>query len=191
MAPTILLREPLLNTTGQHNVALYQSFHTSTLILGFMVGVIIQLSTMGANFLIMTVYGDDAISSTKDIIIFSLIWSTVTSTMAFFILGFIRNLLKAGYRNMTSANGDEEAGISEELDDIILNVECRFVVGAMMGVCLSWTVTDIFLGLNVQVMYSLITLTIALFWCHMMLRCFSSGKTTTYLTKSIDDIQVV
>ena len=53
------------------------------------------------------------------------------------------------------------------------------VVGALVGVCLAWTMTDLLLGMKAQIMYSLVTLGVALFWCQIMIKCFVSSERKT------------
>jgi hypothetical protein len=59
------------------------------------------------------------------------------------------------------------------VQEMVLHMECRFVVGALVGVCMAWTMTDLLLGMKAQILYSLLTLLIALFWCRVMMHCFS------------------
>jgi hypothetical protein len=145
----------------------YDRFQASSLALGLMVGFFIQFSTLGANYLVISIWGPEGVlnSSNHDILVFSLVWSFFTSTMAIAILAFLRNLVLATY----DSDGHEE----DAFDDMILQLECRFVVGALVGVCTAWAATDLALGLSTQVLYSLATLVIALGWCRVMVWCFS------------------
>ena len=164
----------------------FRAFYSSTVFLGVLVGVVIQLSTMGANFLVLTLHEKDNESdpssnsypSSKNIIIFSFLWSLFTSSMAFIFLGFIRSLIKVGYDKISPSHISEEES-NAEIDEIILNVECRFVVGAMVGVCMAWTVTDLILGLKAQIFYSIIVLATALVWCQIMMKFFSRKTKST------------
>jgi hypothetical protein len=153
----------------------FSSFKFSALLLGLLVGFFIQFSTLGANFLVITLWGEDVITKSKtDIIVFSLLWSFFTSAMAIVILGFLRNLVTITY----SAVGGRSVDLLEEM---VLHMECRFVVGALVGVCLAWTMTDVLLGMRAQIVYSLVTLVVALVWCKTMMMCFATdySKTTT------------
>lgn len=146
-------------------------FKLSSMILGLLVGFFIQFSTLGANFLVITIWGEDVISKSKrDIVVFSLLWSFFTSAMAIIILGFLRNLIYITYNAISRRSQDL-------LDEMVLHMECRFVVGALIGVCMAWTMTDVLLGMRAQILYSLVTLVIALFWCRVMMFCFASGET--------------
>jgi len=145
-------------------------FKFSSMILGLFIGFFIQFSTLGANFLVITIWGEAVITKSKrDIVIFSLLWSFFTSAMAIVILGFLRNVVSISFHAIRRQSEDL-------LDDMILHMECRFVIGALVGVCLAWTMTDILLGMKAQILYSLITLVVALFWCRVMMWCFASKK---------------
>lgn len=146
----------------------FSRFKFSALILGLLVGFFIQFSTLGANFLVITLWGEDVVTKSKtDIVVFSLLWSFFTSAMAIVILGFLRNLVTITY----SAVGGRSADLLEEM---VLHMECRFVVGALVGVCLAWTMTDVLLGMRAQIVYSLVTLVVALCWCRIMMMCFAT-----------------
>ena len=163
--------EPLLEreTRRPLETSLFQSFKMSSLVLGLLIGFFIQFSTLGANFLVITLWGEEVVTKSKsDIVIFSLLWSLFTSAMAIIILGFLRNLVTISY---SSLRREEDI-----LEEMILHMECRFVVGALVGVCLAWTMTDLLLGMKAQIMYSLVTLGVALFWCQIMIKCFVSSE---------------
>ena len=148
----------------------FTSFKRSSAILGLLVGFFIQFSTLGANFLVITIWGEDVVTKSKsDIVTFSLLWSFFTSAMAIVILGFLRNLVTISYKALKPHSVSAE----NLLDEMVLHMECRFVVGALVGVCVAWTMTDIFLGMKAQIIYSVITLVIALVWCRVMMHCFT------------------
>jgi len=151
---------------------IFSRFKISSLVLGLLVGFFIQFSTLGANFLVITIWGEETLSKSKrDIVIFSLLWSFFTSAMAIIILGFLRTLVSITWSVVVRKEQAEEL-----LDDMILHMECRFVVGALVGVCAAWTLTDLMLGMRAQILYSLVTLCVALFWCRIMMLCFAASE---------------
>lgn len=160
--------EPLLEQEQQQkNVSLeFGKFKRSSLFLGLMVGFFIQFSTLGANYLVISIWGEEVLSSSKqDIVIFSLLWSFFTSSLAICILAFLRNLVSATY-----------SGESSAFDDMVLHMECSFVVGALVGVCVAWAATDVILGMSAQIVYSLLTLVVALAWCRVMMYFFTKAN---------------
>jgi hypothetical protein len=156
---------------------MFRKFKASSLVLGLMVGFFIQFSTLGANFLMITLWGEDVMTKSKhDIVVFSLVWSFFTSAMAIVILGFLRNII-------TTVT-------TQDVDELVLHMECRFVVGALIGVCFAWTATDMVLGMRAQIVYSLVTLTVALAWCRVMMWCFTTTTTTEEEESKTDKKQI-
>jgi hypothetical protein len=163
VAEPLLKRQKAALFSVEHD----RRFKMSSLYLGLLVGFFIQASTLGANYLVVTVSGEDVMTTSKqDIVLFSLLWSLFTSGLAIVILAFLRNLVRATYETENEEQNDQ-------LDDMILHMECRFVVGALIGVCSAWALTDLILGLSIQILYSFLTLGAALGWCKLMMWCFS------------------
>lgn len=170
---------------NRHRVFL-NKFRISSITLGFIVGLFIQFSTLGANWLIVSIFGNDALinASRFDLIVYSLCWSGLTSGMSMWMLSFLRDLVNVVL--LHECTSQEERVIDDEtrrrLELMMLTMESRFVGGALAGVCFSWTLTDYLLGLRVQMIYSLITLIVATFWGFVLLRVFSvqiAGDSTT------------
>lgn len=174
--------EPLLEEKASSAKALlenFSKFKTSSLCIGLLVGCFIQASTLGANYLLVSIWGEqDVLSSEKDVVFFSLFWSLFTSTLAIIILSVLRNLVQATY--MTD---DEEE--NDRVDDMLLHMECRFVVGALIGVCGAWAATDALMGLTVQIAYSVVTLIAALAWCQVMMWFFAAPARRTIETPDV------
>ena len=76
------------------DVGMFGDFKWSSTILGFLIGFFIQFSTLGADFLLLTLSGEKITARSKqDVIVFSLLWSFFTSAMAIVILAFLRNMV--------------------------------------------------------------------------------------------------
>ena len=124
--------EPLLEKSSKQQQqtplippAAFQQFKNSSLYLGLLVGFFIQASTLGANYLVISVSGEDAMTTSKhNIVLFSLFWSLFTSSLAIIILAFLRNLVRATYE--TDEDNNEDDSRNDQLDDMILHMECRF-----------------------------------------------------------------
>ena len=152
------------STTTTIGIEVFTRFKSSSFILGIIVGFFIQFSTLGANYLALSFMGEAILDVTqRDLILFSLIWSLITSTMAIAVLAFLRKLLFTMY-------------IGQDIEDIVLHMECRYVVGALIGVCTAWAATDVALGMTGQVIYSVVTLFSALSWCRLMMYFFGSEE---------------
>jgi hypothetical protein len=142
------------------------SFKRSSLLLGVLVGFFIQFSTLGAECL--AIWGKDfVLKSDTDIAVFSILWSLFTSAMPVLILVIIRNLVTITY---SAGSGSEEL-----LEEIVLQLECRFGVGVLAGFCLAWTITDILLGMHAQFAYCLVAIVVALFWYKFMMFMMASA----------------
>ncbi len=168
--------EPLLSKDEQYAasssssspiaVDLFDRLKSSSFVMGMIVGFFIQFSTLGANYLALSFMGEAILEVTqRELIIFSLIWSLLTSTMAIIVLSFLRKLIFSTY-------------IGHDIEDIVLHMECRYVVGALIGVCSAWAATDVALGMTGQVVYSFVTLVTALSWCRLMMHIFGSEVDT-------------
>ena len=101
------------------------------LVNGFLVGCFIQFSSLGANFLLQAIFNEGIKGKngnlSGEVITFSLIWSVATSAMGVAILVLMRNVLNAVCVKIES-------------------MECSYSLGAILGVNLSWIVTDCILG---------------------------------------------
>lgn len=175
--------EPLLasssSSSDAHNEKLHKmmkSFRSACLCLGFVVGLFVQLSTLGANFIAIMMLGSHSIlqKSHTDIVEFSLLWSIFSSCLAVIILSYLRNIITTlflhhGGRNVQEQeeDDDEEDDEDEEdaLDELLSYVENRFVTGALLGVCVAWTVTDVLLGVQVEFIHTLIGMALLVCWC--------------------------
>jgi hypothetical protein len=154
----------------------------SALLLGLLVGFFTPLSIMGTNLLVITLWGEDLITKSKNnIAVLGLVWSFFTTAMAIASLRFLRNLVTITY----SAIGGRSKDMPEEM---VWRMECRFFVGA----CLAWTTTGAIFGMRAQTEYSLVMLVVALFWCKIVVMCFATdSKPSSSRKSSADEIMTV
>jgi hypothetical protein len=114
----------------------FSRFKFSSLFLGLLVGFFYQFSTLGMKFLVITIWGEDVVAKSKtDIFVIILLCSFLFSASVFAILGFLRNLVAITY----SAIGGRSKVLLEE---IVSDVDYRFVVGILIGLSLVWTLPD-------------------------------------------------
>jgi hypothetical protein len=135
------------------------------------VGFFSQLSALlGINVLVITIWGEDAAIKTKtDIFVITLLYSFFFSVIVFVILGFLHNLVTITYSAIVGRS-------KELLDEMVLHMRCRFVLGAMVDISLAWNMAAVLFGTRVQTVYSLATaLVVALFWCKIMMMCFATN----------------
>lgn len=150
-----------------------------SIVIGMIIGCFIQCSTLGANFMMSTMYGQQIYFS-REFVIVSLVWCFMTSLMGVSVLLFLRSLVVTAFYATNSSKGDEATLASKEdfMEKVIDNVEQFFAVGSLIGVGAAWTTTDILLGMQSHVYHSLLTLAVALVWCKFAM-AFSSNSSDT------------
>jgi len=127
------------------------------------------MTTLGTNVVILEIWGDSFIKKSRgDIVLFSLIWSFVTSALAILMLFFLRALVSNFFRSLPLKESMRDSSESI-LQKMIENLELLFVIGALVGVSVAWVATDMFLGMRPQVNFSLVALGISLVWCRGVL----------------------
>ena len=150
--------EPLLGGKEEEVVGPAQRFTKISSVIGLLIGLFIQISTLGANRVLTEL---NIPQSRFHILLFSFLWSVFTSGLAMAILVFLRQIVSLAFH----ARNEAEQAI---LNEMVLLMECHFVFGALAGVCFAWIWTDIMLGLEVQLGYSLLTLVVSFLWVKAM-----------------------
>ena len=84
------------------------------------------------------------------------------------VLLFLRSLVVTSFYATTAVN-DAFKAKENFVGALIQQMEYFFAVGALIGVCMSWTVTDIVLGMKAHIVHSLVTLAVALIWCRVVM----------------------
>jgi hypothetical protein len=138
-----------------------------SLVIGLIIGCFIQFSSLGANFVMTSMYGYDVFFK-KEFLIVSLSWCFVTSIMGVCVLLFLRSLVVTAFYATTVVNESFKAK-EDFIAGLIQRMEYYFAVGALIGVCMCWTVTDMFLGMKAHIAHSLVTLLVALLWCRLVM----------------------
>jgi hypothetical protein len=162
--------QPLVNYEDEAEAtheALVTQFKLYSLLIGGACGIFVQLSTLGANSLLVSFWGYESLAtlSPKQAMLFSLSWSFFTSCMALLVLALLRGMISTVLATNTG---------HAEKDMLIMAMEVRYVVGALTGVCVSWACTDLLLGLQSLAFYSLATLVIALVWSRITIALFAT-----------------
>lgn len=159
-----------------------QMSRVCSIIIGTIIGTFIQCSTLGANFLMTSMYGKD-VYFTRSFIVISLVWCFVTSIMGVAVLLFLRSLVVTAFYATNSSRRDEATlEVKENFMIVVIeNIEQFFAVGSLVGVGMAWTVTDILLGMKSHVYHSILTVVIALIWCKCAMK---QTKTTTISTEN-------
>jgi hypothetical protein len=164
--------EPLLKQQQVSSAAMDHStpiaFSLRSLVCGWVIGVVIQLSTLNANYSIISVWDDDesARISSQELLARSLVWSVGISLVGGFLVALLRWLSVAPLARIDT-----------------VGVECRIVIGTLLGVCVAWLATDIVIGVRAQIIYSAAILLLSMGWCSFIV--FVSTKAASRL-QSLD-----
>ena len=143
-----------------------------SLVLGSLVGLLIQCSSLGANFMVqqMTSFPNHHQQQQRVLEITSVLWSLVTSSMGIALLLLVRALILLTHRH-GSSNASTTTETPPPLPTFVLHVECFFAVGAVVGLNVAWTVADYVLAMESHLMQSLYTLAATTVWCKTVLYC--------------------
>lgn len=142
-------------------------FKSCSLILGLLVGFFIYLSTLGAEFVGVMLWGREILNkSNHELIAFSLLWNFITTMVAIVILSSMRRLVSIVFLSTIS---HKRTNSEEVLSELLSYMEGRFAVGALIGICVSWNVTNFVLGMKPQIIQSCVILAVACLWCRVTL----------------------
>ena len=142
-------------------------FKNCSLILGLLVGFFIYLSTLGAEFVGVMLWGREILAkSNAELIVFSLVWNFITTCIAIVILSSMRRLVSIVFLSSVPRS---RTNTEDVLCELLSYMEGRFAVGALVGICVSWNMTNCVLGMKPQVIQSCVILAIACLWCRVTL----------------------
>jgi hypothetical protein len=172
----LLKQQQVSSAEMGHSTPIALSFQS--LVCGWVIGLFIQLSTLNANYSIISVWDDDesARISSQDLLARSLVWSVGISLVGGFLVALLRWL------SVVPMAGIEHVGM-----------ECRLVIGTLLGVCVAWLATDIVIGVRAQIIYSTAILLLSMGWCSFIV--FVSTKAEPRIQSldtgaSVQDVQV-
>jgi hypothetical protein len=143
-----------------------------SLLLGFLIGCLIQVSCLVAHYLLFDVHyfknnGTDEASQapTKEqAMLVCMVWDMLTSSLGIATLLLVRRLLFLHW-----STGRSRTAVFDNLtqaESAVLNhFESFFALGTLAGVNLCWIVTDLLLGIRFVYGTSFVTLGAFLLWC--------------------------
>jgi hypothetical protein len=150
--------------------------HTSVLsiraafLLAFLVGCFIYLSTLGAEFLGVMLWGPDIVTKSNQVLIASsLAWNFVTTVVAIVLLKSARQVVKAVFCAAVRTTKRSSDNAEEILSELLSYMESRFAMGALGGICLAWNVANMVMGMKAQIIQSCVILLVACMWCRVTL----------------------
>ena len=135
------LKSPLLSESTQEKRERSQEyligrFKWASLLLGFWIGFYTQCSSLGANYLVLVLWGDDEVKLQSMMLLYKRCWALLSSLMLFISLSLLRTLVFAGIDAAVSRNALEAV-----VDDLLYELDCKFLMGVFVGSCVTWTVT--------------------------------------------------
>jgi hypothetical protein len=169
----------------------YQSVYRSATLLGLLVGIVLEVPTMSTNFILVsyrassTDAGNSEAYITRILLTFGFCWTMPILFFAILVLGYLRQQHRLRFNASNDDSSEESEDIiysaatcchdvtDEDTSDMytsLVQIEIRFVASAMIGICASWGITGIFLGLKRIVLNSMIASVIALCLCHFALK---------------------
>ncbi|KAL7558326.1 hypothetical protein ACA910_019356 [Epithemia clementina (nom. ined.)] len=139
-----------------------RDFRVTPFLSGASIGVL--FSVLG--FRILLAYQGD--NSYKNIFLFALIWSTVTSTAAYAVFGMAWSYMMSVYSEIPQVY----ASLVDE--DFLADMEYYFALGVFIGFCAACTVSDIIYGLPWTGV--MLTVAVAFLWTLVMTWFASRGR---------------
>ena len=159
---------PSMLSVEQKAVCLQASRNCSTCI-GVLIGIFIQCSTLGLNFLLAT-YGRSHPIEWGTYLALTLIGTAIASTLAVTVLLFLRHIVVISFYSTKSADSSELPSQEEFMVKVINTLETFFGAGALGGVGLAWFITDLLLGVEGHIIHSAFTMAVASLWYVSLLR---------------------
>jgi hypothetical protein len=157
--------------------------------LGFVVGVFIQFSSLGANFILQIIrnmHNEEQISQSflsvsiyylskatnenrERLVLICFVWSFLTSLIGIVLLLALRfvvsNIILIANLDKTSV----PTFIAKSQDKLIVQLECFYAFGTVLGLNTAWACTDYILGLDSHISQSICALVATIIWCILVL----------------------
>jgi len=162
-------------------------FKACSFMLGLLVGFFIYLSTLGAEFVGVMLWGRAILEkSNHELIAFSLVWNFITTMIAIVILSSMRRLVAVVFMSVATQTRTTD-NAEDVLAELLSYMEGRFAVGALIGICASWNVTNFVLGMKPQLLQSIVILVVACLWCRVTLVLLGNPEQSLIHDKKDED----
>jgi len=135
--------------------------------IGFIVGVFIQGSTLGLNWMIAEVgksHGSTKIPPLNTYIALTVGWTVIASTLATAVLFLLRSLVVSTFYSTNNVDCEELRQKEKFMLQVIQTMERITAVGAVFGVGMARCLSDILLGVQSRVLHSSVTIVVAALW---------------------------
>jgi len=149
------------STDKEDNESIHSALLRSSLWTGVLFGAVLQVFTLVVNSTILFLWQSHRLPRAKyDVLLASLLWSCATSLASIAAMAQFRKRVERDLHGALS-------------DDVTTDLECRFVIGAVSGICLAWTVLDIATRNYSCITVTLLTFAGALASCQALLWYYS------------------
>jgi hypothetical protein len=133
--------------------------------LGFVVGILMQLSSLGISSVVKSFVNRDFMQKIEILLPFS--YSFIAMVLVLTVLSLLRNLVSTTYRYSNKSQPQDD----DILKGMLQQMESRFVKGALCGLTSAWIATDLILRIHLQVTIAMAVLVLALLCCYAFGSC--------------------
>lgn len=162
----------------KHNFDLVKRFG---LLLGLVTGAVLQCSSTGMNFFIITMWSKNRRDKLEiDVFILSTLMSLLVTFIMAGIVHLARFFITTSFKCAERQLGSQDKASSKltaqrkRAVDLTMYFESRFVSGALIGIGIGFTLTDLFLGVERQTLFKLALLVMTIAACNFVLLRFDN-----------------
>ncbi|GAX16054.1 hypothetical protein FisN_20Hh272 [Fistulifera solaris] len=140
------------------------SWRGPALLMGLLIGVAVQLATVGVTTLTITIFGTDMLQQTHfSLVGLPIIYNAVTLIFIWATLAILRTVLQSANRiGRLSNKQDEDSEDDKHFKANLAQFEGHFVLGAVFGAGFLWLVVDLLMGTNSKMFFVLLPLNVIL-----------------------------
>ena len=140
-----------------------QNARSGSAAIGFLIGLFIQGSTLGLNFLVASIAGEDD-PTLETYVNMTVLWSVFAASLAVSILFLMRSLMVSAFYSTNDPDSYDIEQKEHFMGQLISTIEKMYAVGALGGVGVAWCATDILLDVKSHLVHSLLTFVVATLW---------------------------
>ncbi len=136
------------------------SWRGPALSMGLLIGVAVQLATVGVTTLTITIFGADVLQQTHfSLVGLPIIYNAVTLIFIWATLAILRTVLQSANRiGRRSTQQKDESDDDKQFKANLAQFEGHFVLGAVFGAGFLWLVVDLLMGTNSKMFFALLPL---------------------------------
>lgn len=140
------------------------TWRAPALLMGLLVGIAVQLATVGITTLIIATFGSDVLQHNSiSTVGLPIIYNAVTLIFVWATLAILRNVLKSSNHLGRQSNGEKLSENNKYFKANLARFEGHFVLGAVFGAGMLWLVIDLLMGANSGMFFALLPLNTILF----------------------------